>query len=418
MPLILGDGRDRRGRLRGLLVDSADQLAVGTGDVGPGPEVEHGASASATSGFNWPGSVPARAGPPSGERRRRPSAAKSASASAIRSCQGPKTGSSGSDSLLEEPPPPRDDLRAQVLGGQREEEDRRLERVRRRRRGPDQVVGRPLPRRFGEELVLAVEELPELAPLRRGLLLELARLAVRVRPVDQRQLERGLAAGEDAVERIIVGRGDGVVLVVVAAGTGDGQAQEAAGDRVDPVVDLVVDVVVEHPCPASESPSRPAARADPWARPTSAASCSWTNRSKRQVLVEGADDVIAVGVGVRAERGRRRTSARRPWCRRSGRRRASAGPSARRNAARPAGDRRPARRRPGTGRFSKASISSGGRRQADQVVVDPAEQRAAIGGRRRRQARGFQPRQHERVDRRVRPARVASPRGSRGLRIG
>ena len=91
--------RDRRRRFPGLLVDPADQLAVGPGDVGPGLQVGAGAAASATSGFNWPGCVP------DGRVRQRARtapafAAKSASASAIRSCHGPKTGSSGWDRSL------------------------------------------------------------------------------------------------------------------------------------------------------------------------------------------------------------------------------------------------------------------------------------------------------------------------------
>ena len=46
-------------------------------------------------------------------------------------------------------------------------------------------------------------------------------------------------AGEDAAERVVVFAEDGVVLVIVAAGAGDGQAQETAGDGVDALVALV-----------------------------------------------------------------------------------------------------------------------------------------------------------------------------------
>ena len=67
--------------------------------------------------------------------------------------------------------------------------------------------------------------------------------------------------------------------MVVAARTGDSQAQQPASDRVDAVVDLVVQVVVEPPAQRQE-----AHRRQPpglvLAAVTSAASCSWMNRSK------------------------------------------------------------------------------------------------------------------------------------------
>ncbi len=47
-------------------------------------------------------------------------------------------------------------------------------------------------------------------------------------------------AGENARQGVVIGRRDRVVLVVVAAGAGNGQAQEAAGQRVDAIGVLVV----------------------------------------------------------------------------------------------------------------------------------------------------------------------------------
>ena len=47
------------------------------------------------------------------------------------------------------------------------------------------------------------------------------------------------AAEEEARQAVVVGRRDRVELVVVAAGAGDRQAQEAPADRVDLVIDDV-----------------------------------------------------------------------------------------------------------------------------------------------------------------------------------
>ena len=49
-----------------------------------------------------------------------------------------------------------------------------------------------------------------------------------------------VVAPEHAVEGVVVGRRNGVVFVIVATGAGDGEAQGAAGDDVDAVVDDVV----------------------------------------------------------------------------------------------------------------------------------------------------------------------------------
>ena len=48
-----------------------------------------------------------------------------------------------------------------------------------------------------------------------------------------------VGAGEHAGQGVVVVRRDRVELVVVAAGAGDGQAEQAAADRVDAVVPLV-----------------------------------------------------------------------------------------------------------------------------------------------------------------------------------
>ena len=48
-----------------------------------------------------------------------------------------------------------------------------------------------------------------------------------------------LGVQEDAGERVVVGLRNGIVLVVVAARAGHGEAEETAGDHIDAVVALV-----------------------------------------------------------------------------------------------------------------------------------------------------------------------------------
>ena len=150
--------------------------------------IEAWLSAAATSGLSLPAVVPA------GRVDHRAStvlasAAKSASGSFIRSCQGPKTGIVGRRPLPEIAAPSGHDLGPQVLGGQRQEEDRRLERVGLGQGGADQVIADALAGRLREQGVLAVEELPQLGPLGVGLLLELDAAGPRLRALDERQLE-------------------------------------------------------------------------------------------------------------------------------------------------------------------------------------------------------------------------------------
>ena len=95
----------------------------------------------------------------------------------------------------------------------------------------------------------------------------------------------------------------------------------------------------------------------------------------RQVVVERADDPVAVGVGVDevGSSGRRRS----PWCRRSGRRRASGGPSARRSAGRRAGGRPPSRTASGGVVGDERLDLLRRRRQAGQVEGRAADQACA-----------------------------------------
>ena len=96
----------------------------------------------------------------------------------------------------------------------------------------------------------------------------------------------------------------------------------------------------------------------------------------RLVGVEGADDVVAVAPRVRPHLVVLEAVA----SRRSAPGRASAGPSVRRSAARPAGGRSASRRRRGDASFTKASISCGRRRQADEVERHAADEHLLLAG--------------------------------------
>ena len=174
---------------------------------------------------------------------------------------------------------------------------------------------------------------------------------------------------QHAEQRVVVLRRDRVELVVVAAGTRHRQPEHRLAEHVDLVVDPVrvlrpridrrVLRLAEPPEPGRrERLVRPIRRIAPRLREQVARDVLGQELVERQVGVEGADDVIAIAprVGDVVSRTRGRAS------RRSGRGRASAGPSARRSAESRATDRPPSRRRPanrpsGTPRSPPASAA-------------------------------------------------------------
>ncbi len=101
---------------------------------------------------------------------------------------------------------------------------------------------------------------------------------------------------EDAVEGVVILDGDGVVFVVVAAGALDGEAEGAAGDDVDAVVDDVMGDPEEAAAAGDEAHGGEVG---------GIRGCDLVGGDLEEeelvvgeVLVEGADDPVAVGVSV------------------------------------------------------------------------------------------------------------------------
>ena len=121
------------------------------------------------------------------------------------------------------------------------------------------------------------------------------------RVFDQRQVIRPLRAREHAIETVIVAHRDRVVLVVVTAGAGNGQSQESARHGIDLIVDLIMRVVVEQPPEREEAECRQAPGRDCWVHEVRG-QLVVNKLVEGQVLIEGADDVVAVGVCVGTQR--------------------------------------------------------------------------------------------------------------------
>ena len=64
---------------------------------------------------------------------------------------------------------------------------------------------------------------------------------------------RFVAVGEEAVERVVIGRGDGIEFMVVATSTLNGQSHESAGGHIDPVIDDVC-LIIEKPATQGQKP--------------------------------------------------------------------------------------------------------------------------------------------------------------------
>ncbi len=139
------------------------------------------------------------------------------------------------------------------------------------------------------------------AEFREGFLVVLEALRVRLPKALVATLAEGHepldAAVEDAMEAVIVRRGDGIVLVVVAPRAADGEAEHAARDDVD----AVVDDLVFHPEEAA--PDREKAHrglvAGPFSLDLVGGELEHQKAVVGQVVVQGRDDPVAVGPGMR-----------------------------------------------------------------------------------------------------------------------
>ena len=158
-----------------------------------------------------------------------------------------------------------------------------------------EIVGRPAAEiglRLVAEPGAVVRQIGEL--LRPDLLVLGDKAGGRRSAGDPRQLLRLLAAREDAVEPVVVGGRDRVVLVVVAPGAGDRQPEEAAAHDVDPVGDLLVGFVDE-PGPDGEEPERREVGVVGRSGMGVGGDLQPQEAIERHVVVEGPHDPVAVG---------------------------------------------------------------------------------------------------------------------------
>ena len=117
------------------------------------------------------------------------------------------------------------------------------------------------------------------------------------RIADKRLVARFVAAGKHPVKRVVVGHGNRVVFVFMAAGTADSQPHEATGHHVDAVINDVVRIV-QKTAAQREKPHRSQ-------RPFVGAQLEFVGGDllndepvERQIGIERVDHIIAVGVGV------------------------------------------------------------------------------------------------------------------------
>jgi hypothetical protein len=235
--------------------------------------------------------------------------------------------------------------------------------------------------------------------------------------------------GEDAVERIVVGCGDRIELMVVAAGARDGQAEEALRRGVDALVDGVV-VVLEALADGDEAERGETRVVLGEVGQAVGRELLDDELVVRLVGVEGVDDVIAVGPGA-VERLDGAVALQPLGVGVAGGVEPVAGPAlaVMRRGEQPVdgalddGGRRPGRAdlcaRPWRRRRAPVVLAregvdfDAGRRKADQVVGKTAQQGFAVGGRARHEAFLVELGHDERVDLVLAPGRIAELRRDR-----
>ena len=109
---------------------------------------------------------------------------------------------------------------------------------------------------------------------------------------------RFMAAGKDAIEGIVVFDRNRIILVGMAASACDGQAHRSTKNHINPVIDDVMRVVQKTPPQCEKTQSSQWSLILPQIHEVC---CDLLFEEKviGQVLIEGSDQVIPIGVGVR-----------------------------------------------------------------------------------------------------------------------
>src|SRR5262249_53903897 len=105
---------------------------------------------------------------------------------------------------------------------------------------------------------------------------------------------------EHAIEAIIILLGDGIVFMIMAAGTGDGKAKKPACCGIDLVIYLIVRIVIEETAEGQEAEGRETPAREFWVNQIGG-ELVLNKLVKGQVLIEGADHIIPVGISVGAQ---------------------------------------------------------------------------------------------------------------------
>ena len=104
--------------------------------------------------------------------------------------------------------------------------------------------------------------------------------------------------GEHAVQPVIVGRWDGVELVVVTACAADGKAEERPRDDINPVIDHVMLVACEPAAECEKAECGKSAAVPSFGKELIASQLFTHETVVRHVVVPGVNHIVAVGVRI------------------------------------------------------------------------------------------------------------------------